>query len=305
MASFSTQVKEELCATITDRDREFACLYGILLCSRQLREDCIALQSESGQFTALVQQLLRRNFGDGFPVVTQQQTRGANSLYTITISDADAVGRVLSTYRIDAQRRGVEESNIVTNSLGAFLAGAFLSCGSVTDPNKDYHLEFAVPDESVHHALAQMLLSVGVTAKSVQRKGSHVLYVKSCEQIEDIFTFMGAQQATLDFINIEILKDVRNKANRIINCDLANINKVMRAAERQVKDILYLDEHVGLDTLSQDLREMALLRLENPELSLKELGELFDPPLGRSGVNHRLKRLTALAEAARAGAKSK
>lgn len=305
MASFSTQVKEELCSTVTDRDREYACLYGILLCSRQLRSDFISLQSESEQFVSLVCKLLRRNFGDSFPVKTERQARGEGCLYTVSISEQEAVERVLHTYRIDTQCRAVAESNIVTNSLGAFIAGAFLACGSVTDPNKEYHLEFAVPDEELHTALAQMLLSVGVTAKSVQRKGSYVLYVKSCEQIEDIFTFMGAQQATLDFINIEILKDVRNKANRIINCDLANINKVMKAAERQVKDILYLDEHVGLDTLTEEQREMALLRLENPELSLKELGELFDPPLGRSGVNHRLKRLSALADAARSREKQK
>ena len=305
MASFSTQVKEELCATITDRDREFSCLYGVLLCTRQLRRDGIVIQSESECFVQLAIQLLHRVFGERFPLMREEQTRGENILYTITISEADAIDRVLQTYHLDTQNRAVAESNIVTNSLGAFLAGAFLCCGSVTDPNKEYHLEFAVPVPELQNELSQLLRSVGVTPKCVQRKGSTVLYIKSCEQIEDIFTFMGAQQATLDIINIEILKDVRNKANRIINCDLANINKVMKAAERQVGDILYLDEHVGLDTLSDDLREMALLRLENPELSLKELGELFDPPLGRSGVNHRLKRLTALAEAARGTGKSK
>ena len=110
---------------------------------------------------------------------------------------------------------------------------------------------------------------------------------------------MGAQQGTIDFINIEILKNVRNKANRISNCDIANINKVMLAAERQIKDILLIDERMGLDALSPDLQQMALLRMGNPELSLKELGELLDPPIGRSGVNHRLKRLQVLADSLR------
>ena len=126
-----------------------------------------------------------------------------------------------------------------------------------------------------------------------------VVYLKHSEQIEDLLTFMGAQQGTIDFINIEILKNVRNKANRISNCDMANINKVMLAAERQIKDILLIDERMGLDALSPDLQQMALLRMDNPELSLKELGELLDPPIGRSGVNHRLKRLQVLADSLR------
>ena len=126
-----------------------------------------------------------------------------------------------------------------------------------------------------------------------------VVYLKHSEQIEDLLTFMGAQQGTIDFINIEILKNVRNKANRISNCDIANINKVMLAAERQIKDILLIDERMGLDALSPDLQQMALLRMDNPELSLKELGELLDPPIGRSGVNHRLKRLQVLADSLR------
>lgn len=299
MPSFSTQVKEELCTTMTDRDREFACLYGLLLFSRQLTQTEICLQSECKAVSDVSGRLLRRVFGGQFPVRCEPLLRGDTRIDTYTIDTPAAVQKVMQTYRIALPCRVPEMTNIVTNSLGAFTAGAFLACGSVTDPNKEYHLEFAVPDEGLQQAFQEILLAIGVTAKVVRRKGSFVLYLKSSEQIEDVFTFMGAQQATIDFINVEILKNVRNKANRIINCDLANINKVMLAAERQVQDILFLDASVGLDTLSNELREIALLRLENPELSLKELGELCDPPLGRSGVNHRLKRLEAMAKAAR------
>ena len=206
---------------------------------------------------------------------------------------------VLEQYHIILPERPLEMTNVVTNSLGLFTAGAFLSCGSMTDPNKEYHLEFVLPCAQLEEPFSQILLAIGVNAKTVLRKGMPVVYLKHSEQIEDLLTFMGAQQGTIDFINIEILKNVRNKANRISNCDIANINKVMLAAERQIKDILLIDERMGLDALSPDLQQMALLRMDNPELSLKELGELLDPPIGRSGVNHRLKRLQVLADSLR------
>ncbi len=291
MLSFSAQVKEELCATITDRDREFACLYGLLLCGRQLRNSEICLQSESTALVKLIPDLFCRVFQAQVQVTVRQN----GTLYTYTVEDPAQVRLVTDTYKIKLPARTLERNNIVTNSLGAFTAGAFLSCGSVIDPNKEYHLEFALPCAELQDAFSEILLAIGVTAKCILRKGLPVLYVKSSEQIEDLLTFMGAQQATIDFINIEILKNVRNKANRIINCDMANINKVMQAAERQIRDILVIDERLGLDALSPELQEMALLRLENPELSLKELGELMETPIGRSGVNHRLKKLGEIA----------
>ena len=297
MISFSNQVKQELCTTITDRDKAYACLYGMLLFARQLRQDEILMQSESEAFYELMPRLFRQVFGDR--VQPRMETGQHGTLYSVSLSDPEQVRIVLEQYHIILPERPLEMTNVVTNSLGSFTAGAFLSCGSMTDPNKEYHLEFVLPCAQLEEPFSQILLAIGVNAKTVLRKGMPVVYLKHSEQIEDLLTFMGAQQGTIDFINIEILKNVRNKANRISNCDIANINKVMLAAERQIKDILLIDERMGLDALSPDLQQMALLRMDNPELSLKELGELLDPPIGRSGVNHRLKRLQVLADSLR------
>lgn len=297
MISFSNQVKQELCTTITDQDKAYACLYGMLLFARQLRQDEILMQSESEAFYELMPRLFRQVFGDR--VQLRMETGQHGTLYSVSLTDPEQVRIVLERYHITLPERPLEMTNVVTNSLGAFTAGAFLSCGSMTDPNKEYHLEFVLPCPQLEEPFSQILLAIGVNAKMVLRKGMPVVYLKHSEQIEDLLTFMGAQQGTIDFINIEILKNVRNKANRISNCDMANINKVMLAAERQIKDILLIDERMGLDALSPDLQQMALLRMDNPELSLKELGELLDPPIGRSGVNHRLKRLQVLADSLR------
>lgn len=297
MISFSNQVKQELCTTITDRDKAYACLYGMLLFARQLRQDEILMQSESEAFYELMPRLFRQVFGNR--VQPRMETGQHGTLYSVSLTDPEQVRIVLERYHITLPERPLEMTNVVTNSLGAFTAGAFLSCGSMTDPNKEYHLEFVLPCPQLEEPFSQILLAIGVNAKMVLRKGMPVVYLKHSEQIEDLLTFMGAQQGTIDFINIEILKNVRNKANRISNCDMANINKVMLAAERQIKDILLIDERMGLDALSPDLQQMALLRMDNPELSLKELGELLDPPIGRSGVNHRLKRLQVLADSLR------
>lgn len=297
MISFSNQVKQELCTTITDRDKAYACLYGMLLFARQLRQDEILMQSESEAFYELMPRLFRQVFGDR--VQPRMETGQHGTLYSVSLTDPEQARIVLEQYHIILPERPLEMTNVVTNSLGSFAAGAFLSCGSMTDPNKEYHLEFVLPCAQLEEPFSQILLAIGVNAKTVLRKGMPVVYLKHSEQIEDLLTFMGAQQGTIDFINIEILKNVRNKANRISNCDIANINKVMLAAERQIKDILLIDERMGLDALSPDLQQMALLRMDNPELSLKELGELLDPPIGRSGVNHRLKRLQVLADSLR------
>ena len=297
MISFSNQVKQELCTTITDRDKAYACLYGMLLFARQLRQDEILMQSESEAFYELMPRLFRQVFGDR--VQPRMETGQHGTLYSVSLTDPEQVRIVLERYHITLPERPLEMTNVVTNSLGAFTAGAFLSCGSMTDPNKEYHLEFVLPCPQLEEPFSRILLAIGVNAKMVLRKGMPVVYLKHSQQIEDLLTFMGAQQGTIDFINIEILKNVRNKANRISNCDMANINKVMLAAERQIKDILLIDERMGLDALSPDLQQMALLRMDNPELSLKELGELLDPPIGRSGVNHRLKRLQVLADSLR------
>ncbi|MEE0274228.1 MAG: DNA-binding protein WhiA, partial [Oscillospiraceae bacterium] len=190
----------------------------------------------------------------------------------------------------------IQEDIIDNNNVFAFLAGAFISCGSVTEPIKEYHLEFAVPFEELCTDLKKLLERLGIMSKYVERKGLYVLYFKGSEDIEDMLTLMGATKSSIELMNVKILKDVRNKANRIANCDAANIERTLKASEKQIEDIEYIMNTEGFESLTPELRNMAELRLENPDVSLKELGEMLDKPVGRSGANHRLKKLMEIAD---------
>ena len=182
------------------------------------------------------------------------------------------------------------------NSMGAFLGGVFLTCGSITEPDKEYHLEFTVPTEQLYRDLNDILYSVGVHPNVMQRRYSWTVYLKVSSEIEDLLTFMGAQKCTLKLIDIKIDKEVNNKANRMRNCDMANIDKTISASEKQCQDIMEIIRHNGMDKLSPGLRNLAEVRMENPHLSLSEVAELLDKPIGRSGVNHRFQKIALIAE---------
>ena len=181
------------------------------------------------------------------------------------------------------------------------MAGVFLACGSVNDPAKEYHLEFTVPEEEISEELVNLLKDIGVHAKTMVRRGKYIVYVKGSESIEDTLTFIGAQQCTLELMNVKIFKDVRNKANRIANCDNANIDKVITASLRQTEDIRLIEQTIGIDKLPEELREIAELRLSAADMSLKEIGDALEPPISRSGVNHRFRRIAKIAEEIRCG----
>ncbi|MCI5827287.1 MAG: DNA-binding protein WhiA [Lachnospiraceae bacterium] len=178
----------------------------------------------------------------------------------------------------------------------AFLRGAFLASGSISDPQKSYHFEIVCQEEAQARLLQQLYRTFELDAKVVQRKKYYIVYLKEGAQIVDALNVMGAYVALMNLENVRIFKEMRGSVNRIVNCETANINKVVGAACRQVEDIHYIQSKMGLDELPPALREMALIRLEYPDSSLKELGELCDPPVGKSGVNHRLRKLGELAE---------
>lgn len=182
----------------------------------------------------------------------------------------------------------------------AYLRGAFIACGSMTDPEKDYHLEFVTDGERAQTIIDE-LMSFGIEARSVERKKNNVVYVKDSEMIVDILNVIEAHVALMNFENVRIYKDMRNSINRRVNCETANIGKTITAAGRQIEDINYLRETAYFEGLSEELKETAMLRLEYPESSLAELGKLHDRPVGRSGVNHRLARLSEIAERLREG----
>lgn len=178
----------------------------------------------------------------------------------------------------------------------AFLRGAFLATGSMSDPNKGYHLELVCDEQSQAELLVKLLHDFDLDAKTVLRKRYHVVYLKEGENISDFLNVVEAHKALLDFENTRVLKDMRNLINRRVNCEAANINKTVNAATRQVESIRLIEEKIGLSSLPDNLRQMAYVRLENPDAPLLELGELLEPKVGKSGVNHRLRKICEIAE---------
>lgn len=273
----------------------------MLLFSRIVTEEHICFQTESKAASELFSKLLRNVFGSNMGADYQENYRKNGAvLYSYDIYGRQA-GEILKKYKIEASVRRINSEIILNNSLGVFAAGVFLACGSVNDPSKEYHLEFTAPEQALAEELMAMLSGLDIAAKSVIRRGQIVVYIKDSESIEDTLTFIGAQQCTLELMNVKIFKDVRNKANRIANCDAANIDKVVNAAMKQIEDIILIDSAIGLEELSDELREVAQLRLDNSDMSLKEIGESLLEPISRSGVNHRFRKLAKLADEIRSG----
>lgn len=183
----------------------------------------------------------------------------------------------------------------------SYIRGAFLGAGSVSNPEKDYHLEF-VSDMEIHaEELKDLINSFGLKSKTIKRKDRYVTYLKEADQIADMLNIIGAHQVLLKFEDIRVLKNIRNNINRLVNCETANLSKTVDASMRQISNIEYIHETIGLNKLPKKLREVAEIRINNTELSLKEVGERLNPNVGKSGVNHRFRRIEKIAEDLRSG----
>lgn len=178
----------------------------------------------------------------------------------------------------------------------AYIRGAYLAVGSVSDPKKSYHFEIVCGREEEAQYLQNMINSFGLDAKIVARKHNFIVYLKEGAQIVDVLNVMEAPSGLMELENIRILKEMRNSVNRQVNCETANIKKVVSAAVRQKEDIMYIRDAIGFDRLPESLREIALARLAHPDAPLKDLGAVLEPPLGKSGVNHRLRKLSEIAD---------
>ena len=176
----------------------------------------------------------------------------------------------------------------------SFLRGAFLGGGSISRPSSDYHLEMVTENEDFAHTIIKVMHSFSLKAKLTDRKNDFIVYLKDGESITNFLSVIGAHGAMMDFENVRIVKEMRNNVNRVVNCETANLNKVVKAAVRQINCIKYIDEHMGLSQLPQGLQDTARLRLENPDASLNELVE-YANGIGKSGINHRLKKLQEIA----------
>ncbi len=200
-----------------------------------------------------------------------------------------------SSYMID---RMLVQSTCCKSS---FLKGCFIAAGSVTDPSKSYHLEVSFSDMERAEFLKEILGDFNVSAKITKRRDSHIVYLKDSDSIVDVLGIMGASNGLMEFENVRILKEIRNSVNREVNCDTANMNKVANAAAKDIEDIELIDREYGISKLPDSLRKLAELRTMYPYLSIKELGDMFNPPLGKSGVNHRIRRIRKMADKLREG----
>lgn len=203
--------------------------------------------------------------------------------------------------KLGLEQRGIKKGLVRRGCCRrAYLRGAFLARGSVASPRGAYHLEITVEDEVLARDLAALMERLGLEARVSLRRQGWTVYIKEGTQIVDCLNLMGAHAALLSFEDTRILKEMRNRVNRLVNCDTANLSKAVDAGVRQEESIRVIEEHMGLDRLSPALRELALLRLRHPGASLRELGELADPPLSKSCINHRMRRLEAIASKLRA-----
>ncbi len=297
--SFSSDVKKELCKiSCFDRETLKAELYGMLLFGKTFGADKIVFTTESSCAAKRVSYLLETLY---MPIIERQSALRARSgdsrLYKIIVIDSGDCRRIFEDFGHSGSQvtLRVNRANLPSDEVtAAFVRGVFLSCGSVSDPMKSYHAEFCVPYKNLSMDLCKILTEVAeceFNPKTVKRSGSYIVYFKGSEQICDMLTYIGAPIQAMELMGTKAVKQVRNNVNRRINSEVANIEKVASASAKQLEAIKYIKKTVGLEALPEDLREIASLRLENPEMSLRTLGENLDPPISRSGANHRMQRL--------------
>ena len=295
--SFSSEAKAELCRLRPQKKNiALAECYGALLYGNRFSAQEIRLTTASPDFAALLPKLFRRAFGLDFDRLPAENAGGK---LRFVIDDPEKLRAVFAAFGLDADSTlshhvnfGVLEED---EERLAFLRGAFLAGGSATDPEKGFHLELATPHRSVSRETMSLLLDLGFEPREASRGGSALLYFKRADAIADFLTAVGAMNASMGVQTAKVEKDMRNTITRRVNCDSANADKVVSAAQEQIDAIRFLIREYGLDALPEPLHDTALLRLANPEASLADLAQLSIPPVTKSCLNHRMKKLLTLA----------
>lgn len=295
--SFASDLKDELCKEVPEEESALhALLYGFLLFSYKFRADEISFSVLHEPTAQLFAEALMTHCGVPAKITFKERVRG--TLYKVCIEKASERRKVMDAfYHVPGEPHlRINRANIENEEdVRYFLRGAYLVCGSLTNPEKDYHCEFDVSYMNLCKDLSALIGEVLAQPKSTIRRGSYMVYYKESENIEDLLTYIGAPMSAVELMNIKIIKDIKNRVNRRMNCDNANLDKTLNASFQQVQDIKYIFDVKGNTFLSEELRTVAEIRLENPDMSLRELGESVEPPLSRSGVNHRLKRIGEIA----------
>ncbi len=309
--SFSKNVKEELSRQISPaRHCQIAEIAAIIsLCGdiiiNDRNEHFIKIHTENLTVARKYFILIRKSFHVAAEISVRRNNNFKKSnVYTVWIKDAEISMKILQATKLIDQDGEIREELSITDNLvvqnaccrRAFIRGAFLAYGSMSNPAKNYHFEIVTSTRKKAEQLRDIINFFQMDAKIVQRKNHFVVYVKEGSQIVDLLNIMEAHVSLMELENVRILKEMRNSINRQVNCETANINKTVVAAGKQIDDIIYIRDTIGFHELSEGLEEIAKLRIEQSDASLKELGTLLNPPIGKSGVNHRLRKLSMIAD---------
>ena len=309
--SFSSNVKDELSRQMPGaRHCQIAETAAILsLCGRVKISASgrfwIEIHTENVAVARKYFTLLKKTFNIRTDVsIRSGMNHGRSRTYIVAVREHEEALKVLQAVKlINTQGEIGENLSLIRNVVlqnaccrRAFIRGAFLAAGSISAPEKFYHFEIVCPTEPKAEQLKKIIATFDIEAKIVPRKRYYVVYIKEGSQIVDILNVMEAPVSLMELENIRIVKEMRGSVNRQVNCETANINKTVSAAVKQIEDIRFIQSVAGLSGLPESLQEMARIRLERPEATLKELGEALEPPVGKSGVNHRLRKLSLVAE---------
>jgi len=299
--SFSTDAKNELARILPDgRKVAIAELAAIIKSAGSIqivgyKKINLKIITELNSIARKVFKLLKVNFDINTTIsINKNQMLKRNNSYVLTVTDEMGATELLRELGVLEPGDGFFTVNKVPEKLveedeckRAFLRGAFLGGGSISDPDKSYHMEFVTNSEEFAISLKDLINSLGLNSKIVPRKSNYIVYLKESEQ---------AHTSLLELENIRIMKEMRNNVNRIVNCETANLSKTVNASVRQVEDINLIQKTIGISNLPKNLQEIALIRVEYEDMTLKELGDILDPPIGKSGVNHRLRKIGEIAE---------
>lgn len=314
--SFSSDVKKELARNISAarhcRIAELAGMIGMVG-----HVDCqdgkpvrIVISTERSVIANTMSELIKKLFGL-VPECSVKRTGADSRVYRMVFNRQEDVERILTTLKIakktenssgnvcDMDCQEMHISGLVIQKdccRRAFIKGVFMTSGSISDPEKGYHFEIVCDNPERAELISSIIHNFGIDSKVIARKRYHVVYIKDGTMIVDMLNLMGAYSSLMDMENIRILKDIANNVNRKVNCEAANLNKTVNAAVRQIEDIEYIIKVKGIHYLPDNLVDLAQARLEARDASLKELGEMINPPIGKSGVNHRLRKISEIAD---------
>lgn len=309
--SFSSEVKEELAKHMSPaRHCQIAEVAAIIsLCGKvrisEFDEYSIVVHTENASVAKKYYSLLKKAFEVSADILIKRNVylKKSRTYMISVVNHKQAMNLLKATKLIDRNGEIREELGNIDNFIlqntcckRAFIRGSFLAAGSISDPEKNYHFEIVCADEQKAVQLQEIIHTFHLEAKIVLRKKYYVVYIKEGAVIVDILNIMEAHISLMKLENVRILKDMRNSVNRRVNCETANINKTVSAAVKQLNDIRYIASTIGFEDLPYGLAEVAKLRLEQPEATLKELGTMLNPPVGKSGVNHRLRKLSNMAD---------